>query len=150
MKVILKQDVHNLGKKNEMVNVSDGYAKNYLIPRGLAVAASPSAINEMKSRQNAEKLRKQSEQNEAKKLQERINGVSITFYSKSGENGKLFGSITSRDIAERLEKEYKIRIDRKKIIMQEAIKSLGTYEIEIKLHTGISATLKVTVEDEAQ
>lgn len=148
MKVILKQDVHNLGKKNDLVNVSDGYARNFLLPKGLAVEASASAINDMKNKQNAEKLKKQNELTDAKKIQERINGISVTFTSKAGENGKLFGSITTRDIAEKLAKDHKIKVDKKKIVLPEAIKSLGTHEIEIKLYTGVSATLKVIVVNE--
>ncbi|NLY17675.1 MAG: 50S ribosomal protein L9 [Clostridiaceae bacterium] len=148
MKVILKQDVQKLGKKNEMVNVSDGYARNYLIPKGLAVVATASAINEMKMWQNAEKSRKETELSNAKKLQEKINGMSLTFVSKAGENGKLFGSITSRDISEKLEKDHKITVDKRKIIMPEAIKTLGTHEIEIKLHAGVSSILKVVVSSE--
>lgn len=148
MKVILKQDVHNLGKKNEMVNANDGYAKNFLIPKGLAMEANASAVNEMQMRQNAEKSKKENELNSAKKLQDRIKGVSLTFISKSGDNGKLFGSITSKDISEKLKKTYKVTVDKRKIIMPEAIKSVGTHEIEIKLHAGVSSILKVIVASE--
>ena len=145
MKVILKQDVHNLGKKNDMVNVNDGYAINFLIPKGMAMEVSATAVNEMKMRQNAEKSRKENELANAKKIQGKINDISLTFISKAGENGKLFGSITSKDISEKLEKEHKISIDKRKINLPEAIKALGTHEIEIKLHQGVSSTLKVIV-----
>lgn len=145
MKVILKQDVHNLGKKNDLVNVNDGYAKNFLIPKGMAMEASSMAVNEMKMRQNAEKSRKENELTNAKKIQGKINDISLTFVSKAGENGKLFGSITSKDISEKLEKEHKISIDKRKINLSEAIKALGTHEIEIKLHQGVSSALKVIV-----
>lgn len=145
MKVILKQDVHNLGKKNDLVNVNDGYARNFLIPKGMAMEASSMAVNEMKMRQNAEKSRKENELANAKKIQGKINDISLTFVSKAGENGKLFGSITSKDISEKLEKEHKISIDKRKINLSEAIKALGTHEIEIKLHQGVSSTLKVIV-----
>lgn len=145
MKVILKQDVHNLGKKNDMVNVNDGYAINFLIPKGMAMEASATAVNEMKMRQNAEKSKKENELANAKKIQGKINDISLTFVSKAGENGKLFGSITSKDISEKLEKEHKISIDKRKINLPEAIKALGTHEIEIKLHQGVSSTLKVIV-----
>jgi len=148
MKVILMQDVHNLGKKNDMVNVNDGYARNYLIPKGLAIEASASAINEMKMKQNAEKTRKENELANAKKLKEKLSGISLTFVSKAGENGKLFGSITSKDISDKLEKEHKITVDKRKIILPEAIKSLGTHEVEIKLHAGVSSILKVVVKNE--
>ena len=145
MKVILKQDVHNLGKKNDMVNVNDGYAINFLIPKGMAMEVSATAVNEMKMRQNAEKSKKENELANAKKIQGKINDISLTFVSKAGENGKLFGSITSKDISEKLEREHKISIDKRKINLPEAIKALGTHEIEIKLHQGVSSTLKVIV-----
>lgn len=148
MKVILKQDVPKLGKKNEMVNVNDGYARNYLIPKGLAIKASASAINEMKMRQNAEMARKENELANAKKLQGKLNEISLTFISKAGENGKLFGSITSKDISDKLEKEHKITVDKRKIILPEAIKSLGTHDVEIKLHAGVSSILKVVVKND--
>ena len=145
MKVILKQDVHNLGKKNAMVNVSDGYARNFLIPRGLAVEASTSAVNEMKMKENAEKTKKEHEMANAQKLVEKIKTITVLFKSKAGENGKLFGSITGKDIAEKLEKDHKIQVDKRKIVLPDAIKALGTYDIEIKLYAGISSTLKIQV-----
>jgi len=148
MKVILKQDVHNLGKKNAMVNVSDGYARNYLIPRGLAIEANAVAINEMKMRETAEKTKKDQEMARAKKIAEKISGIVLTINSKAGDSGKLFGSITSKDISEKLEKDFKIQVDKKKIVLPEAIKALGTYEIEIKLYTGVSATLKVQINNQ--
>lgn len=145
MKVILKQDVKNLGKKNTLVNVSDGYARNFLIPKGLAAEASTSAINEMKMRKGAEKSKKENELANAQKLSEKINGITMTFHSKAGDNGKLFGSITSKDIADKLQKELKIKVDKRKIVLSDAIKSLGVYDIEVKLHPGVSSTLKVQV-----
>ncbi len=148
MKVILKQDVSNLGKKNTLVNVNDGYARNYLIPRGLATEASAGAVNEMKMREDAEKTKKEKEFFNAKKLAGKVNGMTITFCSKAGDNGKLFGSITSKDIAEKLEKNYNVQVDRRKIVLPEAIKSLGLHEIEVKLHAGVVSTLKVQVVNE--
>ena len=118
MKVILLQDVKNLGRKNTLVNVSDGYARNFLIPKGLAVEATPSAVNEMKMRENAEKARKESELSNARQLADKLNGVTVTFATKAGENGKLFGSITTKDIADMLEKEYKVQVDRRKLCFQ--------------------------------
>jgi len=145
MKVILIQDVKNLGKKNSLVEVSDGYARNYLIPKGLAVEATPSALNELKLRENAEKARKENELANARKLAERLNGATVTFAAKAGDNGKLFGSITAMDIADKLEKELKVQIDKRKIVLSDAIKTLGVYDIELKLHTGVSAIIKVQV-----
>ncbi len=145
MKVILKQDVHNLGKKNAMVNVNDGYARNFLIPRGLAIEANSVAINEMKMRENAEKTKKEQEMARAKKIAEKISGIVLTISSKAGDSGKLFGSITSMDISEKLEKDFKIQVDKRKIVLPEAIKTLGTYDIELKLYAGVSSTLKVQI-----
>lgn len=145
MKVILKQDVHNLGKKNAMVNVNDGYARNFLIPRGLAIEANAVAVNEMKMRENAEKTKKDQEMARAKKVAEKISGIVLTIRSKAGDSGKLFGSVTSMDISEKLEKDYKIQVDKRKIVLPEAIKTLGTYEIELKLYAGVSSTLKVQI-----
>lgn len=145
MKVILIQDVKNLGKKNSLVEVSDGYARNFLIPKGLAVEATPSALNELKLRENAEKARKENELANARKLAERLNGATVTFAAKAGDNGKLFGSITAMDIADKLEKELKVQIDKRKIVLSDAIKTLGVYDIELKLHTGVSAIIKVQV-----
>ncbi len=148
MKVILKQDVKNLGKKNTLVNVHDGYARNFLIPKGMAVEATSAAVNEMKTRRNAEKVKKEKEVTDAKKLAEKLNGITITFHSKAGENGKLFGSITSKDIADRLQKDCAIQVDKRKVVLPESIKAIGQHEIEIKLYAGISSTLKVNVVDE--
>jgi len=145
MKVILVQDVKNLGKKNSLVEVSDGYARNFLIPKGLAVEATPAAVNELKMREKAEKTRKENELANARKLAERINGATITFEAKAGDNGKLFGSITAMDIADKLEKELKIQMDKRKIVLPDAIKSLGVHDVELKLHTGVSAIIKVQV-----
>lgn len=145
MKVILVQDVKNLGKKNSLVEVSDGYARNFLIPKGLAIEATTSAINEMKMRENAEKTKKQNELSNARKLAEKLNGAVITIVSKAGENGKLFGSITSKDIADKLNEEHNVQIDKRKIVLSDAIKSLGVYDIELKLHPGVSSTVKVKV-----
>lgn len=145
MKVILVQDVKNLGKKNSLVEVSDGYARNFLIPKGLAVEATPAAVNELKMREKAEKTRKENELANARKLAERINGATITFEAKAGDNGKLFGSITAMDIADKLGKELKIQMDKRKIVLPDAIKSLGVHDVELKLHTGVSAIIKVQV-----
>lgn len=145
MKVILVQDVKNLGKKNSLVEVSDGYARNFLIPKGLAVEATPSAINEMKMKENAEKARKENELANARKLADKLKGTTVNFATKAGDNGKLFGSITAKDIADMLEKQHKVQIDKRKIVLPDAIKSLGVYDIELKLHSGVSATIKVQV-----
>lgn len=146
MKVILKQDVKSLGKKESVVNVSDGYARNFLFPKGLAVEASTSNINVMNTKKEAEKHRKDKELAEAKALAAKINETTVVIKTKAGENGKLFGSITSKDIAERLKEQHKLDIDKKKINMEEAIKAIGTTGVDIKLYPGVSAKLTVKVE----
>ncbi|NLV63129.1 MAG: 50S ribosomal protein L9 [Clostridiaceae bacterium] len=148
MKVILKQDVKNLGKANTLVNVNDGYARNYLIPKGLAVMADSTAINEMKMRSDAENTKKERELANAEKIAGKLSDVTVVFYSKAGENGKLFGSITGKDIADKLEKDFSINVDKRKINLPEAIRTLGVHEVEIKLYKGVSSVIKVNVIEE--
>lgn len=148
MKVILKQDVKGLGKKEDLVNVSDGYARNFLLPRGLAAEANASNINIMNTKKEAEQNKKGRELAQAKQLAEKIKEIVVVIQSKSGENGKLFGSITSKDISDKLKSDFKLEIDKKKIVLPEPIKSLGTTEVEIKLYSGVSAKLTVKTEHE--
>lgn len=148
MKVILKQDVKGLGKKESMVEVSDGYARNFLFPKSLAVEASATNINVMNTKKEAEKNKKERELAKAKELAEKIKSITITFKTKAGENGKLFGSITSKDIADQLKSKHSLDIDKKMISMPDALKSLGSTEVEIKLYPGVSTKLAVKVEHE--
>ena len=145
MKVILTQDVKGQGKKGDMINVSDGYARNFLLPKGLATEATKSAINEMKGKADAKAYREEKELEAAKELAAKIEAVSVTIESKSGDNGKLFGSITSGDIADALKMQGHIVVDKKKIVLHDPIKSVGEYSLSVKVHAGVSATLKVTV-----
>ncbi|TYQ15000.1 UNVERIFIED_CONTAM: large subunit ribosomal protein L9 [Acetivibrio alkalicellulosi] len=145
MKVILKEDVKGLGKKEELVNVNDGYARNFLFPKGLAVEANAQNMNVMKTRKEAEKSRKDRELAQAKELVEKLKKIEILFKVKAGENGKLFGSITSKDVCDQLKKKHKIDIDKKKIVISDSIKSLGTYEAEIKLYPTVIGKLTVKV-----
>ena len=138
MKVILTQDIKKIGKKGEIINASDGYAKNFLFPQKLAVPADAQNLNELKAKQASEKHKKELETEEAKKIAEQIKQIKITIKAKIGENQKLFGSITSKEIAEQIENQIKIKIDKKKI------KTIGEYPIEIKLYEGVS--LKTTVQ----
>ncbi len=148
MKVILKQDVKTLGKKDQIVDVNDGYARNFLIPKGLAAEATTSAVNEAKAKQNAEKHRKDMELTDAKALGAKIANVTVTVKSKAGANGKLFGSITGKEIAERLKDQHKLTIDKKMINLPEPIRALGDTEVEVKLYAGVTAKLKVRVEND--
>lgn len=147
MKVILKQDVKNLGRKDQIIEVNDGYARNYLIPKGIAVEATASAINESKIKQKALEHRKEVELAEAKALAEKLSALTVVVKSKAGANGKLFGSITSKDIADKLKEQHKISIDKKMLILPEPIKTLGTTEVEFRLYAGVTGKLKVRVED---
>ena len=144
MKVVLKQDVKGLGKKGELVNASDGYARNFLFPKNLAVEANAQNMTELKNREQAAKYKIDTETAEAKKNAERISGKTITITAKAGANGKLFGSVTAKEIAEKIEKEFGIKTDKRKITVED-IKQFGTYEFEIKLYTGVSAKLFVRV-----
>ena len=144
MKVILKQDVKGLGKKGELVNASDGYARNFLFPKGLAAEANAQAMSEFKNKQQAEKYRIETETAAAKAAAERISGKTVHITAKAGQNGKLFGSVTSKEIAEKVRAEFGIETDKRKIIVDD-IKQFGTYEFEIKLYQGISAKLYVIV-----
>lgn len=144
MKVVLKQDVKGLGKKGELVNASDGYARNFLFPKGLAVEANAQNMSELKNREQAEKYRIATETAAAKANAEKISGKTIKLTAKAGANGKLFGSVTSKEIAEKIADEFGIKVDKKKIAVDD-IKQFGTYEFEVKLYTGISAKLFVMV-----
>ena len=148
MKVILKQDVKGLGKKEDMVNVSDGYARNFLFPRNIAVEASATNINVMNTKKDAEKSKKDRELAHAKELAAKVSEAVVVIKTKAGENGKLFGSITSKDIADKLKVDHKLDVDRKKIVMHDALKTLGTTELEVKLYPEVSAKLTVKIEHE--
>lgn len=148
MKVILKQDVKGMGKKESLHEVSDGYARNFLLPKGLAVEASASNLNVMNTKKEAEKSKKDREIAQAKALAEKLKSVTVIIKTKAGENGKLFGSITSKDITDKLKSKFALDIDKKKIHMPDAIKALGTFEVDVKLYPEVNAKLTVKVEQE--
>ena len=145
MKVVLLADVKGLGKKGELCNASDGYARNFLFPKKLAVEADSSALNELKSREEAKAHHKQEEINAAKATAEKLNGKSVTIKAKAGSGGRLFGSVTSKEIAAEIKNSIGVEIDRKKMNVAD-IKNFGEYTAEIKLYQGIVAkvTVKVT------
>ena len=148
MKVILKADVKGLGKKESMVEASDGYARNFLIPKGLAVEATASNLNVMNSKKEAERNKKDKELAAAKALAEKIKDITVVIKTKAGENGKLFGSITSMDISSKLKSDFGLEIDKKKIHLADALKSLGTTEVEVKLYPEVSSKLTVKIVQE--
>ena len=145
MKVILKADIKGVGKKDQIINASDGYANNYLFPKNLAVPADKGNMNNLKVKQESEEHRKELEREDARQDVKKIENIVLKMKVKSGENGRIFGSITSKEIAENLEKEYKIKVDKKKILLQEPIKTIGMFNIEIKLYENITAKLKIHI-----
>lgn len=144
MKVILNKDVKDLGKKGELVNVSDGYAKNFLIPRKIAVIADATAMNELKNREMSKAHHLAVEKANAEASANTLEGKSIKVSAKAGANGRLFGSVTSKEIAEQIKNQYNIEIDKKKIVIDD-IRSFGTFEGTVKIYTGISAKIFVVV-----
>ena len=144
MKVILKADVKSLGKAGELVNTSDGYARNYLFPRGLAVEANASAMNDFNNKEKAKKFHKQEEIKAANEVKAKLDGKTVKVYAKAGANGKLFGSVTSKDVAAKIKEELGEDIDKRKIVMQD-IKAFGTVQAEVKVYQGISANIFVQV-----
>ena len=144
MKVVLLQDVKNKGKKGDIVNVNDGYAMNFLISKGLAVAASASAVNETNQKKAAEIARKEKEFAAAQALAERLNMATVTLYVKCGESGKLFGSVTSKEIAEELKKQG-FDVDKKNVLLEEPIRKLGRVTVELKLYPGVRTKINVVV-----
>ncbi len=143
MKVILLADVPGQGKRGDVINVADGYARNYLFPRGLACEASEGKLKEMSARKKALAEREKKLADEARALARRLEGLTVTIRVKAGEGGKLFGSITGRDIADALAGQEGIEIDKKKILLKEPLKHLGSYPVPVKLHPGVSATINV-------
>ncbi len=148
MKVILNQDVKGQGKKGQLVEVSDGYARNFLLPKKLAKEATKENINVMQGKKESEEYRKKVELEEAQETAKKIGDASVKLTAKAGENGKLFGSITSKDVAEALTMQHHIKLDKKKFVLPDGIKTLGTTEVEIKVYAGVSAKLKVVVENQ--
>lgn len=148
MKVILNQDIKGKGKKGQLVDVSDGYARNYLLPKKLAKEATNENINIMNGKNDAEEHRRQVALEEAEQQKEKMEQVEVVLTAKSGDNGKLFGSITSKDVAEALKMQHHIKLDKKKFVMPEGIKMLGTTTVEVKIHPGVVGKLKVTVKEQ--
>lgn len=145
MQVILMEDVKSLGKKGQLVDVSDGYANNFLLPKKKACLATKSNINELNLKEKAQERKKEEELKAAQQLSEKLNKASIKITANIGDNGKLFGSITNKEIAVELEKQYGIKIDKKKIVLDDVIKNLGTHNVTIKLHPKVTATVNVQI-----
>lgn len=145
MKVILTKDLKGSGKAGDLVDVKDGFAKNFLLPKGLAKVADNMGLNEIKTKNDALLYKKKKEEEDAKNLAKKLDGVTILITAKAGENGKLFGSVTSKEIAEKINSDFNIVLEKRKILVPEDIKAFGTYECELKLFKGIKAKIKVRV-----
>ena len=144
MKVILQQDVKSLGKKGDLVNASDGYARNFLFPKGLAIEANSSAMNDFNNKEASKKILKAEEIKAAKADADKLDGKTFKLKAKAGANGKLFGSVTSKDVSKQIKEELGIDVDKRKIVMPD-VKAFGTVQAEIKVYQGISAKIFVQV-----
>ena len=147
MKLILTQDVKGQGKKDQVINVSDGYARNFLLPKGLAVPADAKAMNEIKGKEESRLHKIETEKAAAKETAAKLERITVKITGQAGADGRLYGSVTAKDIAEALEKQHGIVIDKRKLTLSEAIKSFGTYNTEVKLYTEITGKVKVVVSD---
>lgn len=145
MKVILMDNIKGVGKKDEVINASDGYARNFLFPKNLAVEANNENMNKLKAKQNSLKFQKDQEKEEAIKIANKLKGISLRIKVKAGENGKIFGGVSTKEISKELEIQHGINIDKKKIDLKETIKTLGVHNIEVKLFEGVIGSLKVDV-----
>ena len=147
MKVILLQDVKSQGKKGQIVNVSDGYARNFLFPKKLAAEADASVMNDVKNKEESRKYREAQEKKAAQELAEKLSSINVKFVLESGAGGRLYGSVTAKDISEAFEKQHGISIDKRKLNLSDPIKTYGNFTVGIKLYTDVSATVNVTVTD---
>lgn len=145
MKVLLLADVKGQGKKDQIVEVSDGYARNFLFPKKLAVVADAKVMSEAKSKEESKQFRLKEEKAAAKALADKIGTLTVKIVASSGADGRLYGSVTSKDIAEALLKQHKIELDKRKLVLAENIKAYGTYNVDVKVYPEITAKLKVQV-----
>ena len=145
MKVILKADIKGVGKKNEIINASDGYARNFLFPKNLAVEANAENMSKLQAQKEATQFRKDTEKEDAKKVADKLTKIMVKVQVKAGENGKIFGGVSAKDIAENLEKQHNIKIDKKKVDLKETIKTLGVHLVDVKLYEGVFGKIKVDV-----
>jgi large subunit ribosomal protein L9 len=148
MKVILKQDVNKIGAAGELIETSDGYARNFLFPKGLAEEATPERLKEWKDRQAAKKKKDEKLKNEALELQKRLSGKVVRIRASTGEKGKLFGSVTAAAVAENLAAQHSASVDKRDIRMPDTVKQTGNYTFTVRLYPGIEAEMTLTVESE--
>lgn len=147
MKVILQQDIRGKGKRGQMIEVSDGYARNYMLPRKMAIEATPDNVNTMRMTDRANAEKRQREREEAFALSNRLKDMTVVVKAKGGGAGRLFGSVTTQEIADALKQTYDITLDKRKIVLDEQIKTVGLYTVRCKLGYEIAADLKIKIEE---
>lgn len=147
MKVILLEDIKGVGKKEQIVNASEGYAKNFLFPKNLALEATPNNLRQLENKKKAEEAKRQEELEACQALAAKINELTVKISVKTGDNGKLFGSVTNKEIGASLKEQFDIDVDKKKIVLNDAIKSVGEKTVDIKLHPKVTAKLKVMISE---
>ena len=145
MKVILLDNIKGVGKKDEVINAADGYARNYLLPKKLAVEANAENMSKLNNKKEAASYKKDVEKQQAEELAKKLKGILLKIRVKAGENGKIFGGVTAKEIADNLKEQYGFAIDKKKIELKDTIKTLGSFEVSVKLFEGVVAILKVEV-----
>ena len=145
MKVILLENIKGVGKKDEIITANDGYARNFLFPKKLAIEANNENLAKLKSKQESIAHKKETEKQEAEELSKKLEKIILKIEVKAGENGKIFGGVTAKEISEQLEKQYGFKIEKKKIEVKETIKTIGIFNIDLKLYEGVSGKLKVHV-----
>lgn len=147
MKVVLLADVKGQGKKNDVVEVSDGYARNFLLPRKLAIVADSKVMNELRTKEEANEFRIREEQKAARALAERLSTITVKIKCAAGADGRLYGAVTAKDVAEAMERDFGVKLDKRKISMSEQIRSYGVYPVEVRLYTDISGKFSVVVHE---
>ena len=145
MKVILLDNIKGVGKKDEIINASDGYARNFLFPKKLAIEANAENLSKLNNKKEAANYKKDVEKQKAEELAKKLKGIMLKIKVKAGENGKIFGGVTAKEISENLKSQYKFEIDKKKIELKDTIKTLGEFIVTIKLYEGVIANLKIEV-----
>ena len=145
MKVILMDNIKGVGKKDEVINASDGYARNYLLPKKLAVEANAENMSKLNNKKEANNYKKDLEKQAAEEVAKKLKGILLKIKVKAGENGKIFGGVTAKEISDNLKSQYQIEVDKKKIELKEQIKTLGSFSVTIRLYEGVTGTLKMEV-----
>ena len=145
MKVILLENIKGVGKKDDIINANDGYARNFLFPKNKAVEANATNLAKLKAKQNSENHKKEVEKSEAEKLKEKLENISLRIEVKAGENGKIFGGVTAKEVSDELKKQKNIDIDKKKILLKETIKTVGIFNVDVKLYEGVIGKIKVNI-----